>query len=96
MKQFDTRGGRWYILSFLFLVMPRKQEAESQEEPPRWNKGGEDEAGFIDPDFPPSNESVGPEETGSKEWVQAIYLKGYDEKPVLFEDMEPANVCQGY
>lgn len=35
-----------------------KQKAEGKEEN-TWNKGGEDEPGFIDPDFPPSDESLG-------------------------------------
>ncbi|CAL1155761.1 unnamed protein product [Cladocopium goreaui] len=73
-----------------------KQKAEGKEEN-TWNKGGEDEPGFIDPDFPPSDESLGENyrQDVPKEWVRAIYLRGHQEQPVLFEDMEPANVCQG-
>lgn len=88
--------------SYLHLLLvqfwlPRKQKAEGKEEN-TWNKGGEDEPGFIDPDFPPSDESLGENyrQDVPKEWVRAIYLRGHQEQPVLFEDMEPANVCQGY
>eukprot|EP00435_Cladocopium_sp_Y103_P052703 s239_g16.t1 len=71
-----------------------KQKAEGKEEN-AWNKGGVDEPGFIDPDFPPSDESLGMKQEVPKEWVRAIYLRGHQEQPVLFEDMEPASVCQG-
>lgn len=34
------------------------------------------------------------------EWVRAIYMQGVDvfeeEKPVLFENIEPSDICQGH
>lgn len=34
------------------------------------------------------------------EWVRAIYMQGLDvfeeEKPVLFENIEPSDICQGH
>ena len=71
-----------------------------------WNPGKEDEPGFIDPEFPHTLQSLfepGLFENSIRfrrwidtpvEWVRAIYLQG-DEKPRLFDRIEPASVCQG-
>jgi len=71
-----------------------------------WNPGKEDEPGFIDPEFPHTLQSLFEPSLFENshrfrrwidtpvEWVRAIYLKG-DEKPRLFDRIEPASVCQG-
>ena len=68
----------------------------------------EEEPPFVDPDFPHSYDSLKMPAAKTKsltektalEWVRAIYMQGLDvfeeEKPILFENIEPSDICQGH
>jgi len=89
---------------FVELTTTEQQESSEEGKSLHWNK---EEPPFVDPDFPhsydslkmPAEKTKSLTEKTALEWVRAIYMQGLDvfeeEKPVLFENIEPSDICQG-